>query len=143
VKIGMASRYGWTIALLCCLCGGAGVAASSPARAAGPNPAWAQWNAGSKTATLTVVAAATGLSGGFNFNGYNNGALVITVPRGAKVVVRFANKASIPHSAVITPFAKKTLTLNFPLAFAGAASPNPTSGITNASKPQTFSFLPK
>jgi len=100
------------------------------------------WNAGSKTATLTVVAAYDpSVAGGFNFDGYNNGRLTFTIPVGAHVVVRYTNPSAIPHSAVITPLADHSLTGNFPLAFPGSASPNAASGVASLKAPQTFSFV--
>ncbi len=108
------------------------------ARAAGPMAIG--WNAATKTVNLTVVAAYNSVAGGFNFNGYNNGGLTITVPKGAKVVVAFTNKAPLPHSAVITPYASRTLGSNFPLAFKGASTPSPSDGKSNVSTPQVFSF---
>ncbi len=100
------------------------------------------WNAGSKTATLTVVAAYdASVAGGFNFDGYNNGRLTFTIPVGAHVVVRYTNPSAIPHSAVVTPLADHSLTGNFPLAFPGSASPNAAAGAANLKAPQTFSFV--
>ena len=133
------SRCSMIALVMVSLLGGRHLFTASLAQAAS-TPTWAAWDAGSHTATLTVIAAYNATAGGFNFDGYNNGGLTISVPTGAKVVVMFSNKAALPHSAVITPFASHTLAANFPTAFAGSATPNPTNGITSASKPQTFSF---
>ena len=102
---------------------------------------WVQWDAAHKTARLTVTAALDQTGGGFNFDGYNLGHLTITVPLGAKVIVSFTNKAALAHSAVITPFADRSMAGNFPLAFKGSASPNPTTGAASLSTPQVFSFV--
>ncbi len=121
-----------------------GVDAPTPTVAArsraGINPSWVTWNAKAKTVTLSIIAAYNGVGGGFNFNGYNQGHLTITVPQGARVVLNFTNKVSLPHSALITPYDKHTLAGNFPVAFAGAATPNATSGVATLSKPQTITF---
>jgi sulfocyanin len=113
--------------------------ADHAARAA--EPVWVRWDPSTKTANVTLVAAYNQVNGGFNFDGYNLGHLTITVPTGAKVVVAFTNKADVPHSAVITPFAKRTLPDNFPLAFPGASTANPLQGAAKVKAPQTFSFL--
>jgi sulfocyanin len=118
-------------------------AAMHPVRAAtraAAEPQWVQWDAGSKTAHVTLVAAYNENNGFFNFDGYAIGHLTITVPLGAKVVVSFTNKASLPHSAVITPFASHTLPGNFPLAFPGASTPNPAAGAAKVKAPQVFTF---
>lgn len=112
---------------------------ASPLRAA--TQPWVQWDAAHKTAHLIVTAAYDQTGSGFNFDGYNLGHLTITVPLGAKVVISFTNKAALAHSAVITLFADRTLAGNFPLAFKGSASPNPTTGTASLSKPQVFSFM--
>jgi plastocyanin len=103
-------------------------------------PQWVQWDAASKTANVTLVAAYNGNNGYFNFDGYATGHLTITVPVGAKVVVSFTNRAGLPHSAVITPFASHSLPGNFPLAFPGSSTPNPAAGAANLKTPQVFTF---
>lgn len=118
--------------------------APSPAHAAPAgkiDPKWVHWDSKTKTASLTIIAGYNDTAGGFNFNGYNMGGLTITVPQGAKVVIAFTNRAAqVPHSAVITPFAKHSLTGNFPTAFSGSASPHADAGAANLAKPQKFSF---
>lgn len=103
-------------------------------------PQWVQWDAASKTAMVKIVAAYNGENGFFNFDGYNAGQLTVTVPVGAKVQVSFTNKAGLPHSAVITPYADRGLPGNFPLAFPGASTPNPAAGAVGVKAPQVFSF---
>src|SRR5436305_7762845 len=103
-------------------------------------PRWLVANATARTATLTLIAAYTNALNGFNFNGYGNGKMVITIRVCYRVTVTFSNKSSVPHSAVVTPYNKKNGTSNFPRAFKGAASPDPTSGITSG-KTQHFTFM--
>jgi sulfocyanin len=112
-------------------------ASHHPGRAA--TPRWLVANAKTHTATLTLVAAYTNALNGFNFNGYGNGKMVITIPVGYRVTVSFSNKSSVPHSAVFTPYSQKNRTSTFPLAFKGSTSPDPTSGITSGT-PQRFTF---
>jgi sulfocyanin len=113
-------------------------ASHSPGRAA--TPRWLVANARAHTATLTLIAAYSNAFNGFNFNGYGNGQMVITVPIGYKVTVSFSNKSSVPHSAVFTPYSQKNRSSNFPLAFKGSSSPDPTSGISSGTT-QHFTFV--
>ena len=101
--------------------------ATRPARAGSANadPVWARWDPSTKTASLTITAAYNQVGSGFNFDGYNNGGLTISVPTGAKVVVSYTNRAAVSHSVVITPFAKHSLVGNFPLAFPAPPVPTP------------------
>lgn len=103
-------------------------------------PDWVQWDAATKTAHVQLVAAYNQVGGGFNFDGYNLGNLTVTVPTGAKVEVSFTNRASVPHSVVITAFANHALVGNFPPAFPGSASPNAASGVASLKVPQVFTF---
>src|SRR5438105_324760 len=48
-------------------------------------PRWLAVNEKAHAATLTLIAAYTNALSGFNFNGYGNGKMVITVPVGFKV----------------------------------------------------------
>lgn len=108
-------------------------ASAAPTRA----PHWLVWNAKTHTATLTVIA---GYKGGFDFNGYSKGKMTITVPNGAHVNVVFSNDSTIPHSALFTPYSKRTSTGSYPLAFKGASSSNATNGVAKG-KTQKFSFV--
>ncbi|MGH2344799.1 MAG: sulfocyanin-like copper-binding protein, partial [Chloroflexota bacterium] len=101
---------------------------------------WIAWDAAKHTATLTLIAGYNNAIAGFNFNGYGKGEMVINVPRGYHVTVDFSNQGLLPHSAVITPNADKNRTSNFPLAFPGAGSTNPTAGIPKG-QPDNFSFV--
>jgi sulfocyanin len=103
-------------------------------------PVWVRWDPASNTAHLTITAAYNQDNAGFNFDGYHAGAMTITIPTGANVVVDFTNKASLAHSVVITPFASHTAAGNFTLAFPGASSPNAGSGAASVKTAQTFSF---
>src|SRR5881409_2135884 len=77
-------------------------ASHHPGRAA--TPPWLVANAKTRTATLRLIAAYTNALNGFNFNGYGNGKMVITIPVCYRVTVIFSNKSSVPHSAVFTPY---------------------------------------
>jgi cytochrome c len=112
-------------------------ASHHPGRAA--TTRWLVADARAHTARLTLIAAYTNALTGFNFNGYGNGKMVITIPLGYRVTVIFSNKSSVPHSAVFTPYSQKNRTSNFRLAFKGATSPDPTGGITSGTT-QHFTF---
>ncbi len=116
------------------------------ARTAAPPPGgkgaqkWIAWDTAKHTATLTLIAGYSNAVSGFNFNGYGNGQMVISVPVGYHVTVDFSNQGLLPHSAEVTPSADKNLPSNFPLAFSGAASINPASGIVKG-QTSNFSFV--
>jgi sulfocyanin len=112
-------------------------ASHHPGRAA--TPRWLVADAQAHTAKLTLIAAYTNALSGFNFNGYGSAKMVITIPVGYRVTVLFSNKSSVPHSAVFTPYSQKNRSSNFPLAFKGSTSPDPTNGITSG-KTQRFTF---
>lgn len=62
---------------------------------------WLSYDSVSKTVTFELIA---GLTGGakspFNFNGFTDGELTLTVPAGTTVVMPFVNDDGTPHSAV-------------------------------------------
>jgi sulfocyanin len=91
------------------------------------------------TVTLTLTAAYSNATGGFNFNGDAKGKMVVSVPVGYRVNVTFTNKSTIPHSAVITAYSKRMAASGFTPAFSGAETQNPTSGITKGTT-QRFTF---
>lgn len=103
-------------------------------------PTWLAVQAKTHSVTLTLIAGYNDAIGGFNFDGYGRGKMVIYVPRGYRINVVFSNKAVYPHSAVFTPYALKDKEDGYPLAFKGAASPDPTNGVV-LGKVQRFSFV--
>jgi len=118
---------------------GVAVAAAPAVAASHGASSWLKWNAASKTANLTLVAASSAAGNGFNFNGYANGKLVVKVPVGAKVHVTFRNaSATVPHSAMIVTYASRTSTSLTP-AFPGATTANAMSGVAKG-KTQHFTF---
>lgn len=115
-------------------------AGSSGGAASALTQRWLKWDATSHTATLSLIAGYDTTQSGFNFNGYGNGKMMISVPVGAQVKVTFSNKGSLPHSAVITPESNRSSTSGYQDAFQGSGSPNPTSGVA-AGPTQSFSFV--
>ena len=63
---------------------------------------WLTVDSASKTATFLLTSGMSQLNGGLNFNGFNDGKLVLNVPVNWNVVIRFVNKdANLPHSAEV------------------------------------------
>jgi len=100
---------------------------------------WLVANTKARTATLTLIAGYNNARGGFNFDGYANGTMVVGVPSGYRVTVVYSNRGQYPHGVVITPYAKKNALTDFPLAFRGAASTDPANGVATGTA-QRFSF---
>ena len=98
------------------------------------------FDAANRTVTLTMVANVPGTPSDFNYNGYTNGALVITVPKGWDVTVHCNDDpaATYAHSCTVVrgPEAKTP-------AFPGASLPDPTgTGFVTAGEKKTFRFTP-
>src|SRR5579884_2916463 len=93
-------------------------------------------DAAARSVTIDLIASKSGAGNTFNFNGYTDGKMTVSVPVGWKVTVNCRNQGSIPHSCSIVSEANSTTPV-----FPGATSPNPTSGVP-AGGTQTFSFTP-
>ena len=96
-------------------------------------------HAATHSVELTITANKSA-SGGLAFNGYQRGAMTITVPAGWQVVVHFENTDSTAHSlAVLSSGAHTQMAPPSGPAFAGAATPNFSTGVAKGSQ-QTFTF---
>jgi hypothetical protein len=63
---------------------------------------WMRVDEGAKRVEFDVVAGLTPVNGNWNFNGYANGDLTITVPVGWTVVMDFTNHdGNVPHSVYV------------------------------------------
>lgn len=87
-------------------CFGAGAAAAQAAADSGQrvDPAWLTVEHYKKNVIVTfqLIAGLTGLNGALNFNGFRDGGLTLTVPRGSHVVIPFRNNdGMLPHSAEV------------------------------------------
>jgi hypothetical protein len=101
---------------------------------------WLSFDAANKTATFTIVANVPGTKSEFNYNGYTNGALVISVPKGWTVTVHCNDDpaATYAHSCTVVSGADSKTP-----AFPGASLPDPTgTGFVTAGEKKTFSFTP-
>jgi sulfocyanin len=88
---------------------------------------WLSYDSTSKTVTFQLIAGLTGgAKSAFNFNGFTDGELTLTVPAGSTVVMPFVNDDGTPHSAVtITgdgPLPNMTGEAAIPRAYTRAAS---------------------
>jgi hypothetical protein len=91
------------------------------------------FDVGARTAMINLVA---GQGGGFNFNGFSNGRLKITIPVSWRVTVSCTNQATINHSCAIVAGQSATAP-----AFPGAATPDPVAGLGKG-QTASFSFTP-
>jgi hypothetical protein len=85
------------------------------------DPAWLSYDAAARTVSFHLIAGLTGLNGALNFNGFRDGGLTLTVPRGWTVTIRFTNHdGMLPHSAEVIPETHPVPTGPVPPAFDGA-----------------------
>ena len=112
------------------------LAAAGTAAAARPNPAqFFTWSKAQRLVHLTLLAGLDSSNNGFNFDGYGRGELLVRVPVGWRVVVDCENRGGMRHSCAIVKGSLATTP-----AFHGAATPQPTVGLSPGSK-ATFSFV--
>lgn len=108
---------------------------ASPRRSE-PLSAWLSFRPSAKTVDLRLIAGYNDVYGGFNFNGYGKGEVLVKVPRGWRVNVRCVNNSSnMRHSCAIV----RGVSGRAP-AFPGAASPRPQDGLP-PHRTAAFSFL--
>ncbi len=89
---------------------------------------WVRYTAKAKAVWLLLDA---GQNNGFDFNGYSNGAMAITVPAGWTVHVTVVNKSTmLNHSAIIIPKAQIATGTGFSPVFPGAETSAPVTGIS-------------
>ncbi|MCF8564520.1 hypothetical protein LLE49_07150 [Alicyclobacillus tolerans] len=110
--------------------------------AADTNAALSHWlveHPRARSVDLTLVAGFNNHNRGFNFNGYSNGDMAVTVPKGWTVHVTFQNRNGIAHSAMIVPYNQHAKPSRFTPAFSGSSTSNPSTGVARNSI-QTFQF---
>jgi len=87
---------------------------------------WLTVSPAAKTAELALIAGLTADYGGLNFNGFREGALTLTVPRGWTVVLHFRNQdAVLPHSVSVIADQGPVPAAPGAPAFRGAATAKP------------------
>jgi len=87
---------------------------------------------------VTIVAGKGG--GTLDFNGYQRGAMTVTVPVGWTVVVHFENVGTLSHSLAVLPSgAHQQMAPAAAPAFPGATTANFSAGLSKGAK-QTFTF---
>lgn len=94
---------------------------------------WVSYDAATKTVTWKLEAGSSSVNLGLNFDGYDKGAMTVTVPVGWSVTADFSNVGSINHSAAVV-----TSSGTSPV-FTGAETPSPTTG-TAPGQTATFTF---
>ena len=84
----------------------AGVSACAPGGAGqSPPPKPAQFlkvDAAARSAQLTLIAGYPGTATEFNFDGYTDGALTVTVPVQWRVTIKCENQGTVAHSCAVT-----------------------------------------
>ena len=64
---------------------------------------WMRVDESARRVEFDIVAGLTPVNGNWNFNGYANGDMTITVPVGWTVVIEFSNRdANVPHSFYVS-----------------------------------------
>lgn len=92
------------------------------------------------TVELTIVAGKTAGGGTLDFNGYQRGAMTVTVPVGWHVIVHYSNAGAMPHSLAVLPAGahQQAMPSSTP-AFQGAETANFSNGLAKGAE-QTFTF---
>jgi plastocyanin len=108
------------------------VATPTPKQSPTPSPSatnstvtldqWASYDSATQTFTLKLEAGSEDANRGLNFDGKYKGQMVVTVPLGWTVNIKFSNQGSINHSAAVVTASGTTP------VFAGASTPDPTVG---------------
>ena len=95
-----------------------------------------------RTVELTLIAGkTTDNSSFFNFNGFSNGKMSLTVPTGWAVVVHYQNLSPLRHSFDVIPYTgKQPDAPPPPPVFKGATTKDPVSGI-GVGKEETITFV--
>ena len=103
-------------------------------------PAGTQAAAG-KTVSLDLIAGKTSANSNLNFNGYDKGAMTITVPVGWTVVVHYKNRTTAArHSFVVIEYTGKQPDKGIPPVFKGATTKDPVDGVGRGHE-ETITFV--
>ncbi len=94
-------------------------------------------DAKTKTAIVTLIAGYPATDYQFNYDGYGNGSLVLTVPVDWAVTVQCANHSTVPNSCAVVASGSATQPIQ-----AGWTTPDPTRGL-DPGQSASFSFTPQ
>lgn len=89
-----------------------------------------------RSAILTLVAGYPATDSQFNFNGYANGTLEVTIPVGWAVTVQCANRGTVPNSCTVVDPARPDRP-----ADPAWTTPDPGTGLAPGGS-ATFTFIP-
>ena len=113
---------------------------ASTAAFATPTPEWMQVDAKNETVQLNISMGEAGAAGGFNFNGYANGQMTVTVPKGWTVKIKADDVDKyLSHSLEIVDAQDKPPVQALAPAFPKAETPDPKTGI-KPSQMSSFTF---
>jgi hypothetical protein len=105
-------------------------------RAAEPLSRWLSFDASRRTVRLHLIPGYNGAYGGFNFNGYGKGEVLVSVPVGWRVTARCANVRSAARNSCAVVRGPGEVRPAFP----HAASTRPLLGLRSGAT-DTFSFI--
>ncbi len=137
----MKSRYVLILGLLGMGLSGCGLFAGPPPQKVSsmvvPSPShstkrWMRVNRSAHSIQLTVIAGYQ--NHGFNFNGTQNGAMQVTVPKNYKVTIHFVNDSGLSNSLAVVSTARSRKA-----AFPGASTRDLSTGLPPQAT-QVFSF---
>ena len=94
-------------------------------------------DAKTKTAIVTLIAGYPATDYQFNYDGYGNGSLVLTVPVGWEVTVQCANHSTVPNSCAVVASGSDTQPVQ-----SGWTTPDPTRGL-DPGQSASFAFTPQ
>jgi hypothetical protein len=116
--------------------GSSGCGSSPRSTAPLPLARWLSVDTAKKRVMVRLLAAYNGVYGGFNFNGYGKGQVLVDIPKGWRVRVSCTDgSSSLSHSCAIVRGVGTTA-----LAFPGSASPRAQAGLSPHHS-TTFSFV--
>jgi len=116
-------------------------AACDPLTGTGPGTApdpksYIHADAATRAVVITLVAGYPAGDYQFNYNGYRNGTLVISIPTGWHVTVQCENRGTVPNSCAVVRGRGDTNPVE-----AGWSTPDPTQGLAPGQS-ATFEFTP-
>lgn len=93
-------------------------------------------DAANKSAIVTLIAGYPATDFQFNYDGYGDGSLILTVPVGWQVTVQCANRSTVPNSCAVVSDKAATKPMQ-----AGWSTPDPQRGL-DPGQSASFVFTP-